>query len=165
MEYRKDRSLVEALLKYGNKKAIVQDTDYISYIELAVMIETIGKNMRNMRFSSVVIHIPDKMHVMMVVLSCMNVGIPFIVLDWNNPKAFSEKILSEAETTEVIYEGDINLDSIKSIHLNQLMNPSDSAREAIIDTNERVLFYIATSGSTGNSKVTVQYNTGYLPDW
>lgn len=165
MEYRKDRSLVENLLKYGNKKAIVQYTDYISYIELASMIETIGKNMRNMRFSSVAIHIPDKMHVMMVALSCMNVGIPFIVLDWNNPKAFNEKILSEAETTEVIYEGDIDLDSINTIHLNQLMNPSDSVQETIIDTNERVLFYIATSGSTGNPKVAERYLSAFIRDY
>lgn len=165
MEYRKNRSLLETLLKYGDKKAIVQDTDYISYIELAYTIETIGKNMKNMRFSSVAIHIPNKMHVMMVALSCMNVGIPFIVLDWNNPKAFNEKILSEAETTEVIYEGDINLDSIKSIHLNQLMNTSDSVQETIIDTSERVLFYIATSGSTGNPKVAERYLSAFIKDY
>lgn len=165
MEYRNDRSLRDALLKYGNKKAIVQDTDFISYIELASMIDTIGKNMRNMRFGSVAIHISDKMHVMMIALSCMNVGIPFIVLDCNNPKAFNEKILNEAEITEVIYEGDINLDSIKCIHLNQLMNPSESVGETINDTEERVLFYIATSGSTGNPKVAERYLSVFMKDY
>lgn len=165
MEYQKDKSLVDALLKYGERKAIIQDTKYISYIELASTIDTIGKNMKNMGFSSVAIHISDKIHVMMVALSCMNVGIPFIILDGNNPTAFNEKILGEAETTEVIYEGDIHINFIKCIHLKQLTNHSAGVQETIYDFNEKVLFYIATSGSTGNPKVAERYLSAFMKDY
>lgn len=158
-------SIADILKEYGEKKAIVQDTDSITYLELALLIVTVGKNMTNMKLNSVAIHIPDKMYVMIVALSCMNAGIPFIVLDCNNPKIFNEKILSEAKTTEVIYEGDFNLDSITSIHLNQLMNPSDSVLETVDDAAERVLFYIATSGSTGNPKVAERYLSAFVKDY
>ena len=158
-------SIADILKEYGEKKAIVQDTHSITYLELALLIVTVGKNMTNMKLNSVAIHIPDKMYVMIVALSCMNAGIPFIVLDCNNPKIFNEKILSEAKTTEVIYEGDFNLDSITSIHLNQLMNPSDSVLETVDDAAERVLFYIATSGSTGNPKVAERYLSAFVKDY
>ena len=87
------------------------------------------------------------------------------MLDYNNPRAFNEKILREAEITEVIYEGEINLDSTKSIQLDKLMNPSDSVFEMAIDNNERILFYIATSGSAGNPKVAERYLSAFKRDF
>lgn len=158
-------SIVEVFKEYGKKKAIVQGTDSISYLELALVIETIGKNIRNMDFKSIAIYSQDKMHVMMVALSCINLGIPFIILDSNNPKAFNEKILCEAKTTEVIYEGDFNLDSINCVHFNQLMKPSNSVLATGFGTEERVLFYIATSGSTGNPKVAERLLSAFVKDF
>lgn len=158
-------SIVEVLKEYGEKKAIVQGTDSISYLELSLVIETIGKNIRNMGFKSIAIHSQDKMHVMMVALSCINLGIPFIILDSNNPKVFNEKILCEAKTTEVIYEGDINLDSINSVHFDQLMKHSNSVLATGVGTEERVLFYIATSGSTGSPKVAERLLSAFVKDY
>ena len=163
--YRIDRSIVEILKEFGKKTAIVQDEYSVSYSELSNKIEAIGKNMRKMGLRSVAIHISSKMDVIMIALSCMNVGIPFIVLDCSNPRAFKEKILCEAKITELIYEAEINLDSIKSFHLGQLMNPSDSVLETTLDLDERVLFYIATSGSTGNPKVAERYFSAFKKDF
>ena len=75
-----EKSIVNTLKKYDGKKALVQDNYYVSYSELANKIELIGTNLKNIGLQSVAIHIPNKIDVLVVALSCMNVGIPFIVL-------------------------------------------------------------------------------------
>lgn len=158
--------IFERFLKYSNREAIRYETNIITYTELLEQITYVGTVLECKGFKSIAICTDNKMNVIVLALSCMIVGITFIVIDGNNPSSFLENILTEANVTTVIYEGRVEIRNVNCILFDELLSSSET-----VQTNENrcfeddVIFYIATSGSTGKPKVTERFLSAFWNDY
>lgn len=159
------KQLVEKFHEYGNRVALIEQSYTITYLDLVYWMEMIGNNLLARNIERVAICVENRSSVILCALSCIVVKIPFIIIDRNNPKTFNEKILEEALISDVICEGSIDIEFVKCIKFEQLKQPSQKQMQCNYHVGDRVIFYVATSGSTGFPKVAERYESAFCNDY
>lgn len=151
--------------KYGSKDAIRYERESISYINLKREIERLSDTLVYANFTTIAICIDNKMKVLILALSCIVAGIPFIVIDKTNPISFLESILQEANISTIICDEILKVKNCNCVLLNKLNREEGSYDKKIKQETNNVLFFIATSGSTGKPKVAERFTESFWDDY
>lgn len=151
---------------YEYKIAMKYENNQITYLGLLQKAKHIACFLQITNISKVGICIGNKMDTMILALGCIFQGVPFIILDKNNPTTFSEEILLEADIPIVIVDDRMKVNNIQQITYSsmQLIDNCKNAKLSL-SQEDHVVFYIATSGSTGKPKVAERYLSSFWQDY
>lgn len=146
--------IIDKFIGYGTKEAIIYGKESISYQGLINRIEEVKENLNNIGLNSIAICMDNKIELISLCFACIVSKISFIVVDKDYPKDYLERILREARSEIVVCDQEIEIKNINCIQFHKLKNFSKCKKSDRCSVLEHdVIFYIATSGSSGKPKV------------
>lgn len=162
--------ICDRFLIYKNKTALKYENKQVTYAELLQKAENIAARLKKSGYERVAICVADKMNTLMLAVGCIFAGIPFLVIDKNNPGNFLKSILKEAGINTVLLEEGVAIEDVECVRVEEWCNSEvmensgeDSGCQKCVD--DPVIFYIATSGSTGKPKVAERFLSAFWSDY
>lgn len=165
MEIEKFRKIVLSNFeKYDKKDAICLNDKKITFYELKQRIIYLSEIINWKKFNSIAIGLENKLDTIIMTFSCMIAGVPFIIIDKNNPGEFLINVLKEAEINTIVCDEIIDVYNCRCLLLSDIQNEANEIASERKNSQD-VLFYIATSGSTGKSKVAERKVSAFWDDY
>ena len=150
--------------EYGDKPALQYNDLVLTYSDMIKKISLLSHSIKEARLISVAICMENRLNLIVFAVACMISGVPFIVIDRNNPVSFLTDILDEANVHMIISDGELTIENKITVELDDLRAGMNFPTVDSIISDD-VLFYIATSGSTGKSKVAERLIDAFAQDY
>ncbi len=156
--------ILKTLSEFGQREAIKFDGSKITFDLLSQKARRISNGMQIRKIDKLAICMDNKLDVLLLAIACMVAKIPFIIIDSNTPDIYIESILKEADITTIVCDIDIEINGLRRIVFDTQLE-ADEVQITNPCGNERVLFYIATSGSTGVPKIAERHCSDFWRDY
>lgn len=159
--------IIKNFTEFGNKIAFKCGNREISYCNLLKESLKISEYLKHSNYKSIGINLENRIDIMVVSIGCLIARVPFIIVDKSYPENFLNNILEQAKIQIVITE-DENKNNYNEIFLKKLYSKTQNPYKEISQNEnqeERTLFYIATSGSTGAPKIAKRDVESFIFDY